>query len=46
MGLWEEALSPFQGTEKKGYLELIEDLKSGKSKFCIGSLGKKKKMSC
>lgn len=32
-GLWDEALSPFQGTEKKGYLELIADLKSGKVNF-------------
>ncbi|MBK9498437.1 MAG: lipase [Leptospiraceae bacterium] len=32
-GLWDEALSPFQGTEKKGYLELVEDLKSGKVNF-------------
>ena len=32
-GLWEEALSPFQGTEKKGYLELVEDLKSGRVNF-------------
>ncbi|HMV43043.1 MAG TPA: lipase secretion chaperone [Leptospiraceae bacterium] len=30
---WEEALSPFQGTEKKGYLELIEDLKTGRVNF-------------
>lgn len=32
-GLWDEALSPFQGTEKKGYLELVEELKSGKVNF-------------
>lgn len=31
--LWDEALSPFQGNEKKDYLELIEELKTGKINF-------------
>jgi hypothetical protein len=44
-GLWEEALSPFQGTEKKGYLELVEDLKSGRVNFTWEVWALQQKMS-
>ncbi|WCL48593.1 lipase secretion chaperone [Leptospira sp. GIMC2001] len=31
--IWDEALSPFQGEDKKSYLEIVSDLKSGKINF-------------
>jgi lipase chaperone LimK len=31
--LWDEALSPFQGENRKAYLEILEDLRSGKINF-------------
>jgi|JI10StandDraft_1071094.scaffolds.fasta_scaffold384703_1 hypothetical protein len=31
--IWDEALSPFAGSDKKSYLEIVADLKSGKINF-------------